>query len=103
MVDHPAAVFVDHGVITSWKKHSTTWSGTSIGSITSPGSITALGAGSNSRIGASGCQDHPARAVSFLDARNAPASTRAIATIEIAKISSSRNTAPRTIATTGTR
>ena len=41
-------------VITSWKKHSTTWGGTSIGSMTSPGSITALGVGSNSRIGASG-------------------------------------------------
>ena len=52
--------------------------------MTSLGSITALGAGSNSRMGASGCQGSPGRAASFREARSAPVITSAIPTTEIA-------------------
>ena len=95
--------------ITSWKKQSTAWGAIDIGSITSPGSITAVGDGSNSRIGARSAPA-PSCGPSALT-RGVPGAMRAgllrspapMPTIDKARTVSSRNTAPSTSATTGIR
>ncbi len=85
--------------MTSWKKHSTAWGAIDIGSMTSLGSITAEGDGSNPRIGASPITQPG----SLREASRAPAITSAMPTIDSACTVSSRNTAPSTSATTGMR
>ena len=85
--------------MTSWKKQSTACGAIDIGSMTSLGSITAVGDGSNPRIGASSLT----RRGSLREASRAPAITSAMPAIDSARTVSSRNTAPSTSATTGIR